>query len=66
MKKINQRDVCTTQLPNIDLKEQIEIIESLYTIRFHVELTKTAQEEVKEMLQGLEKSMLERAFKGEI
>ena len=66
MKKIKQDDVCNIPFPDIDVNEQLQYVVYLDSIQSNLERLKQLLDQDIKLLDQMELSILERAFRGEI
>jgi type I restriction enzyme S subunit len=66
MKKITQGDVCFLPFPKIAIEEQRRVTAYLDAVQGEVDDMRRLQAQDAELLDQLEQSILERAFRGEL
>jgi type I restriction enzyme S subunit len=66
MKKIKQEDVCSIPFPTIDFEEQRRWAGHLDAVQTEVNSMQSVLDEEERLLDELERSILERAFRGEL
>jgi negative regulator of sigma E activity len=66
MKKIKQDDVCNIPFPIIDVNEKFQYVVYLDSIQSSLEPLKQLLDQDTKLLDQMELSILERAFRGEL
>lgn len=66
MKKIKQDDVCNIPFPAVDVNEQLQYVVYLDSIQSSLERLKQLLDQDTKLLDQMELSILERAFRGEL
>jgi hypothetical protein len=66
MKKIKQDDVCNIPFPSIEINQQLQYVVYLDSIQSSLEQLKQLLDQDTKLLDQMELSILERAFRGEL
>jgi type I restriction enzyme S subunit len=66
MKKITQGDVCFLPFPKVGIEEQRRVVAHLDVVQNEIDEMRRLQAQDAELLDQLEQSILERAFRGEL